>query len=388
MAHSRKMTNHRAPDMAPKQISRPRYNKPSFLDDQPLSAIQAKEKAQLIAFGPVVFKVALALRNFGVLAQLEKVGEKGLSFEELRGKLELSEYGLRVLVDGGVQIGLIVGKDERLQLSSTGYYVLNDTMTRVNLDFVNDVWYRGLDHLEASVKTGKPEGLRELGPWPTIYEGLSKLPEGVRKSWLAFDHFYSDDAFGSVLPLVFRENPARILDIGGNTGKFTLQCLRHDPAVQVTLVDLPGQVELAKKNISKEPFADRASFWPADMLNPDVVLPTGADAIWMSQFLDCFSPGEIVNIFRACRRVMGPNTRVYVLEPLTDRQRFQGSEFVVQMTSLYFTNMANGNSRMYSSAELTRYSEEAGLQVREVISGLGICQSMMVFGLPDDAQQG
>jgi ubiquinone/menaquinone biosynthesis C-methylase UbiE len=364
-----------------KPLSRSSRN-PSFLAEKRLSAIEAKEKAQFIAFGPVIFKVALALRNLGVLKQVQESGEEGLSFEELRAKLDLSEYGLRVLVDGGVQCGLLVLSDDRLVLSSTGYYVLNDTMTRVNLDFVNDVWYRGLEHLEESVTTGKPAGLRELGSWPTIYQGLAQLPEPVRKSWLAFDHFYSDDAFAHVLPIVFRERPKRLLDIGGNTGKFSLQCTRHDPDVQVTIVDLPGQIALAQRNIASSPEGARVGFWPADMLTPDVALPSGFDAIWMSQFLDCFSQEEIVQIFRACRRAMGPKTRVYVLEPLTDRQRFQGAEFVVQMTSLYFTCMANGNSRMYASTELSRLAEEAGLRVRETVSGLGICQSLMVFELP------
>jgi ubiquinone/menaquinone biosynthesis C-methylase UbiE len=351
----------------------------SFLEAQGLSAVEAREKAQFIAFAPVLFKVALALRNQGVIAAVEAAGDEGVSFDELRGKVTLSDYGLRVLLDGGLQAGLFAMQGERIVLTSTGYFVQNDTMTRVNLNFVNDVWYRGLDHLESSVTEGKPTGLKELGSWPTIYRALSELPAGVRKSWLEFDHFYSDDAFPLVLPILFRDKPKKLVDIGGNTGKFALECTRHDADVQVTIVDLPGQVDLAKKNLASDPRSARVSFHPADMLDPDVKLPEGADAIWMSQFLDCFSEQEIVSIFRACKRVMGPTTKVFVLEPLTDRQRFQGSTFVLQMTSLYFTNMANGNSRMYTGAEMTRLAEEAGLKVKEIIDGLGICQSMIVL---------
>jgi ubiquinone/menaquinone biosynthesis C-methylase UbiE len=360
---------------------RPRHSR-SVLQEKGLSAIEAKEKAQLIAFGPVVFKVALALRNFGILEALQASGEQGLTFDELKGRVKVSEYGLRVLINGGLTSGMVLSEGEQLVLSSTGYFVLNDTMTRVNLDFVNDVWYRGLDHLEASISTGKPAGLVELGDWPTIYQGLSQLPEGVRKSWLAFDHFYSDDAFASVLPLVFREKPTRLLDIGGNTGKWSLQCTSYDPTIQVTIVDLPGQIALAQKNLAGRPGAERIRFHPADMLNPDVQLPEGFDAVWMSQFLDCFSEAEIVHILRAVRRAMAPGGRAFILEPLTDRQRFQGSTFVLQMTSLYFTCMANGNSRMYSSVEMTRLAQEAGLEVREVISALGVCQSLMILGHP------
>ncbi len=351
----------------------------SFLEAQGLSAVEAREKAQFIAFAPVLFKVAMALRNQGVIAAVEVAGDEGLTFEELRGKVTLSDYGLRVLLDGGLQAGLFAMKGDRILLTSTGYFVQNDPMTRVNLNFVNDVWYRGLDHLEASVTEGKPEGLKELGNWPTIYRALAELPVGVRKSWLEFDHFYSDDAFPLVLPILFRDKPKKLVDIGGNTGKFALECTAHDPDVAVTIVDLPGQVELAKRNMAADPRSARVSFHPADMLDPDVRLPEGADAIWMSQFLDCFAEQEIVSIFRACKRVMGERTRVFVLEPLTDRQRFQGATFVLQMTSLYFTNMANGNSRMYTSEEMKRLAGEAGLTVREIHDGLGICQSLIVL---------
>ena len=101
----------------------------------------------------------------------------------------------------------------------------------------------------------------------------------------------------------------------------------------------------------------------------------------MSQFLDCFSEAQIVAILRKCREVMGPNTKVYVLEPFTDRQRFDASNFVLQMTSVYFTCMANGNSRMYSSREMERMAAAAGLELQRTVPDLGICQCLMIFRL-------
>jgi hypothetical protein len=354
----------------------------SFLDEESLSALQAKEKAQFIAFAPVVFKVTLALRNLGILRAIESATDAGITFDALKQRVDVSEYGLRVLVDGGVRAGLIHNQDDKLVLSSTGYFVLNDPMTTVNLDFINDVCYRGLDRLEASVASGRPQGLQEFGGWPTIYEGLSRLPEQVRRSWLAFDHFYSDDGFHRVLPIVFEEPPARLMDIGGNTGKFSLECLRHDPQVNVTIVDLPGQLQLARQNVGSNGTGGRVHFHAADLRDSQSRLPDGFDAIWMSQFLDCFSETEIVAILGKCREVMGPRTKVYVLEPFTDLQRFDASSFVLQMTSVYFTCMANGNSRMYTSREMERMGTAAGLRLQRTVPGLGICQCLMIFTLP------
>ena len=64
--------------------------------------------------------------------------------------------------------------------------LLTDEGTRVNLDFNHAVNYRGMFHLEEALREGRPAGLATLGDWPTIYEGLSQLPDDVRESWFAF----------------------------------------------------------------------------------------------------------------------------------------------------------------------------------------------------------
>jgi hypothetical protein len=48
------------------------------------------------------------------------------------------------------------------------------------------------------------------------------------------------------------------------------------------------------------------------------------------------------------------------------------------MTSLYFTVMANGNSKMYHSDDMTRLVEQAGLRVEEIHDGLGQGHSIMI----------
>jgi hypothetical protein len=350
----------------------------SFLDQEHLTALQAKEKAQFIAFGPVIFKVALALRNLGLLPLIQDAKGKGITVDELSISSSVNAYALKVLLEGGVQGGILIKRDDRFILSKTGYFIMSDEMTKVNFDFIDDVCYRGFDHLEEAVASGKPAGLKELGNWPTIYRGLSQLPQKVQDSWFAFDHYYSDDVFEKVLPVVFSTEPKKLLDIGGNTGKFALQCVNYNQQAQVTIVDLPGQVGLAQSNIAHKQHADRISFYEADMLDESSKLPTGYNAIWMSQFLDCFSEREIVAILKKCAEAADADTQIFILEPLTDKQQFDASELVVQLTSLYFTVMANGNSRMYASYEMEKLINAAGLKVVELITGLGICQSLII----------
>ncbi len=349
----------------------------NFFKSDDRNALESIEFAQYIAFAPVVFQATIALRDLGILTVVQSAGKEGITAEEIVNKTNLPPYGVSVLLEGGLGIGLVVIDDDKYSLTKTGHYILQDEMTRANMDFVQDICYRGLFDLPKSIETGKPEGLKTLGPWPTIYEGLSVMKPQEQKSWFAFDHFYSSDSFPVVLPHVFEKQPKKILDIGGNTGKWALQCAAYNKEVRITIADLPGQLRMAEANIEKAGFSDRVTFHPVNILDEAEKLPKGHDVIWMSQFLDCFSESEIISILKRCHEALDDNGQVFILEPFWDRQKFKVSAFCLQMTSLYFTNIANGNSQMYHSGLFTELIEKAGFKVTDRIDKIGVSHTLL-----------
>ncbi len=131
------------------------------------------------------------------------------------------------------------------------------------------------------------------------------------------------------------------------------------------MIDLPGQLQIALKNVELAGFKDRVTHHEIDWLSENPQLPVGADAIWMSQFLDCFSEDEILVILKACVAAVNDDGEVLIMETFTDRQRFDNAKFILEATSLYFTVMANGNSKMYSSTVLLKLIDQAGLKLIE-----------------------
>ena len=131
--------------------------------------------------------------------------DNGMTVIEVAEKAQISEYAAKCLLEASLSIGIVLVDPEtnRFTISKTGWFLINDPATRVNIDFNHDVNYRGWYYLDESLKNGKPEGLKTLGNWPTIYEGLSTLPKEVQNSWFAFDHFYSDSSFEQALDIVF-----------------------------------------------------------------------------------------------------------------------------------------------------------------------------------------
>ncbi|MDR1811478.1 MAG: SAM-dependent methyltransferase [Candidatus Fibromonas sp.] len=344
-----------------------------------LNAVEAKFEAQKIAFAPLAFQAAYALRELGILEVIGKAGKNGVSVEKIAEQCGLSHYGVRVLAEIGAGMGILKNAEHGYAIDKTGYFILQDDMTRVNMNFVQDVCYNGAKFLTESVKNSKPEGLRVFGQWNTIYEALSKLPPQVQKSWFEFDHFYSDIAFPEALPIVFRQKRNKLMDIGGNTAKWALACCKYSPDVNVAIVDLPGQTEMAKGNIEKAGFANRISTFASNILQKDSPLPQDADAVWMSQFLDCFSLEQITSIIAKIVKYT-PAADIFVLEPLWDMQRFEASSYSLQATSLYFTCMANGNSKMYGFKELVNAVEKAGVRLIEANHNLGAnSYSLLLF---------
>jgi hypothetical protein len=340
-----------------------------------IRAIDAKFEAQKIAFAPLVYQAVKALLELGLLQVISDSGEKGLTLNEASQATGASVYAAEVLLEIALGMNIVkaLPSDEgRFVLGKIGWFLLEDEMTKVNFNFVNDVCYKGAFGLTQSLKTGKPEGLKVFTTEKnTIYEALATLPEQVKESWFSFDHFYSDICFEEALPIVFSGKPKKIIDIGGNTAKWAISCCRYDPDVELLIVDLPGQTNVAEQNAAEAGFSGRIKTLACNVLDKETIIPPGADIIWMSQFLDCFSLDEISRILAKVRAAAGPATDVYILEPFWDKQRFEAAAFSLQATSLYFTCMANGNSKMYRYGKFSDTIEGAGFEIAEALHNLG-----------------
>ena len=216
------------------------------MNNNKLNAFEAISQAQRITFYPIVFQSIIAAKRLGVLGFLS--ANKGFhSVEVISQDTGVSIYGVKILLDMLCKVQ-VVDRDENAHfaLASVGFFLLHDKQSAINLDFVNDVCYKGAYYLKESIEEGKPIGLKELGDWQTIYEGLLDLPSDVSKSWFDFDHFYSDGIFSDCLDIVFSSPVFSIMDIGGNTGRFTLEACKINKDVKINTINCQEDIENLK----------------------------------------------------------------------------------------------------------------------------------------------
>ena len=151
--------------------------------------------------------------------------------------------------------------------------------------------------------------------------------------------------------------------------------------LSITIMDLPEQLAIAKENIIQAGVEHQITLLSANILDNNHIFPKGFDVIWMSQFLDCFSSDMISKILTEAKNAMNFKTKLCIMEPFWDRQRFETSAFCIINTSPYFTVMANGYSKMYHSMEFIKLANNTGLEVEDIYDNLGICQSILKISL-------
>jgi hypothetical protein len=247
-------------------------------------------------------------------------------------------------------------------------------MTRIHFDLNADVNYRGAEFLKEALQTGKPAGLKTLSDAPHIYEALTFLPEPAKTSWFNFDHFYSDQVFPLAKPIVLSRKPKSLLDVGGNTGKWAMTIGAECP---VTILDHPGQLKEAMANAKAKGLTDRITGVEMDLLDHSRPFPAGHDAVWMSQFVCCFGLDDITALLRRGAQALSKDGRLYVMDTFWDRQPNVVASYCLHATSLYFTTMANGTSRIYSAPDLIDCIKKAGMTVEED-RHLGVSHTLLV----------
>lgn len=347
-----------------------------------MQLMKAYENAQRIAFAPFIFQATIAARDCGILNCLGQA-DSPMSIEEIARATNVSQYGVQVLLELLSCAGVVSYDDlKRYSLTKTGECLIYDAMTEVNLNFSNDVNYCALSHTAQAIQEGKPSGLKVFDEnWTTIYPHLKDLPNKTQKSWFSFDHFHSDTAYRDALNILKSTSFKHFVDIGGNTGRFTKMALHTWKESTATIVDLPEQLQLMRANTDiTQDEHKRINGYAINWLDQKarLLLEKQADLIWMSQFLDCFSRDEAISILSRAQSALSEQGLIAILEPLWDKQRNQTSALSLTATSLYFTVLANGNSRFFSSQELTDIIEAAGLRVVQTHHNLGISHSLYI----------
>ena len=188
--------------------------------------------------------------------------------------------------------------------------------------------------------TGSPGALRARAilngeQWYTAWGGLL---DSVRTGETAFDRVTGTSFFGyldanSDAAAVFNEAMASsteaaaravasaydfssagtVVDVGGGTGTFLAEVLKSNPKARGVLFDQPDVIKAASGTLDRARVADRCDTTGGSFFD---AVPSGGDIYLLSWILHDWNDEQSVAILRSCRRAVGPDGRLLVIEQL------------------------------------------------------------------------
>ena len=152
-----------------------------------------------------------------------------------------------------------------------------------------------------------------------------------------------------------------LLDIGGGPGIYAIEFASRFPALEVTVLDSPESLEVARQNVDAAALTERIHLLPGDAFHTDLGGPY--DAIFLSNVIHIYSAAENETLIRRCADSLSPGGQLWLKEFFLDNDSKSppsGAIFAVNM----LVNTEGGDC--YSVAETNSRLEDAGLIVSAV----------------------
>ena len=247
------------------------------------------------------------------------IAEAALASSALAAKSRVDPVGFRLLVGLLEANGVIERAGESLALTAAFRQALKfRDLLETRIDFADLVWH-DIHNLFTPLLTDLPQFMArskvfELFRYDRCIEVTAQNLEATQ-AWLRLTTCLTKYEAAAVLDAVDFASAQSLVDIGGNSGEFALQCCRRHPALAATVVDLPVVCALGQRHVAaaaSEQEAARIRFWPADFRHD--ALPGLADIVAFKSVLHDWPDPDAVRLLERAERVVGPGGRMLIFE--------------------------------------------------------------------------
>ena len=310
-----------------------------------------------LAYGFIASKVlfsALNARIFELLAH----GSRPLA--ELERETGIAANRLETLLTACTSLGLIErGADGYRNAPASQQYLVAASPMYFGDYFrfqIDRQVYPLLENLDAALRGAAPA---------TFYSLMANAEEA--------DYFSRAQHAGSLGPAavvakhVDLAGAARLLDVAGGSGAFSITLCRRFPGLRTTVLDFPTVTPVAQRYISEAGLTDRIGVLPGDALQS--AWPGGQDAVLLSYLLSAVAGEAIPRLARLAHDALRPGGQVLIHDFFVDDDH-QGP----RAAALWFiANLFNPDAVSLTPGGVTSTLEASGftnVTVRHVIPGI------------------
>jgi 2-polyprenyl-3-methyl-5-hydroxy-6-metoxy-1,4-benzoquinol methylase len=298
------------------------------------------------------------------------IDEGNRKVEEIAGRLNASERGVRILSDYLTILGFLRKEEGRYSLSEDAALFLSRRSPQ----------YMGT--------------IVEFLTNEQHFENLARLPEAVRRGGAANErgsNFQPNDALWvsfarSMAPLTVpgalfiaqllkaqEGRPMRVLDIAAGHGMYGITLARKNPNAQITAVDWPAVLAVAKENAEKAGVANRYTDRPGSVFEAE--LGVDYDVVLLTNIFHHFDKETCVQLMRRAHQALKADGRAVTLEFVPNEDRVTPpAEAAFSLLMLVGTDAGDA----YTFTEYREMFRKAGFSMTSLYPLPGMPQEVLI----------
>ena len=284
------------------------------------------------------------------------IGEGNTTAKAIAERCGASERGTRILCDFLTIIGFLTKQGNNYELTADSAMFLDKRspayMGAVTGFILSPSVMDNFDRLTESVRKGGCAGPSSVEPEAPMWVDFARAMAPMMAMPAQLMAQLVDPT---------KDKKLRVLDIAAGHGLYGLAFAKQNSQVEVTAVDWPKVLEVAKENAQAAGVADRYHTKPGSAF--DVDYGTGYDVVLLTNFLHHFDKETCETLLRKVRASLADGGRAATLEFVPNDDRVtppQAAAFSMQMLG----GTPSGDA--YTFAELERMFQNAGFARSEM----------------------
>lgn len=297
-----------------------------------------------------------AVAHFGVFGHLAR---RPLTFEELRGELNLAERPTMVLLTALRAMGLVTKQAEHFSLTSLAQeHLVPGAAFDVGSYVALAAQSPGVLGMVERLRTNRPANADTSAGAAFIYrDGLASAMEQAESA----RHFTLALAgrARNVAPVLAEKLDLRaatcVLDVAGGTGIYAIAMLRRYPRLKAIVLDRPEVLRVADEMASEYGVEDRLELLAGDMFADS--FPSNCDHILLSNVLHDWDVPQCRELVTRCAGALPAGGRLHIHDVFLSDDH-DGPLPIALYSAALFT-LTEG--RAYSASEYRSWMNDAGL---------------------------
>jgi 2-polyprenyl-3-methyl-5-hydroxy-6-metoxy-1,4-benzoquinol methylase len=321
---------------------------PNFLERAAFFTFNAAPGVLIDLAGALGYQALSTAVQLGVFTELAKGGG---TVPELGVRLGVSERGLGALMPALAATGYVQASNGHYQNSplTQKWLINNDAF---NAKSLHSFWDAAIRELWAHA----PDVIRTDERPYNFYEWVeadSELNASFQETLVMSAHNTGDDI---AKKLSFPAKQARLLDVGGGHGVYSMICCRHFPQLHATILDSPAALGIAEKYRQEQGMIDRITLKPGDLWQLD--WGKGFDTILLFNLLHHYDTETNHKLLQKAAAALKPGGTVAVLDQIEGNVPGNVPKAFIRLIALQYYLFANG--RVFSKNEMSGMLQAAG----------------------------